>query len=168
MHTLNRREFLRALSLLGLGALAAACAPASTPTPGTEYTPVIPTPEPPTPAPLTETPAIAALAPTVTSQGRASPAPTSKPTMAPTATPPPPTPTPAEAAYLAVVRGGTPAALTERALAAIGGIERFVKRGYDVIVKPNICNANHGPEYASTTNPEVVATLVQLCLGAGA
>lgn len=55
-----------------------------------------------------------------------------------------------------------------RAIAAIGGIERFVKNGYDVIIKPNICNANNGPEYASTTNPEVVATLVKLCLGAGA
>ena len=55
-----------------------------------------------------------------------------------------------------------------RAIAAIGGIERFVKAGYDVIIKPNICNANRGPEYASTTNPQVVATLVKLCLGAGA
>ncbi|OGO05076.1 MAG: hypothetical protein A2Y73_01825 [Chloroflexi bacterium RBG_13_56_8] len=55
-----------------------------------------------------------------------------------------------------------------RAIAAIGGIERFVKSGYDVIIKPNICNAYHGPEYASTTNPQVVATLVKLCLGAGA
>jgi len=37
-----------------------------------------------------------------------------------------------------------------------------------VIVKPNICNAYNGPEYASTTNPEVVAAIVALCLGAGA
>ena len=40
--------------------------------------------------------------------------------------------------------------------------------GNDVIVKPNICVAYHTPEYAATTNPEVVATLVRLCLGAGA
>jgi uncharacterized protein (DUF362 family) len=50
----------------------------------------------------------------------------------------------------------------------VGGIERYVKQGADVIVKPNICNAYHGPEYASTTNPEVVAAIVALCLGAGA
>ena len=74
------------------------------------------------------------------------------------------------AAYLAVARGaGTdPAELTRRAVAAVGGIERFVKSGADVILKPNICNAYHGPEYASTTNPQVLAALVSLCLGAGA
>jgi len=167
MNTLSRREFLRALSLLGLGALAAACAeptPSVTLPPLATYTPVIPTPQPPTPAPATAVPTAEALAPTATSAGDAQTA----PTATPTSVPPTPTPAPAEAAYLAVVRGGAPAALTERALAAIGGIERFVKPGYDVIVKPNICNANNGPEYASTTNPEVVATLVRLALGAGA
>ena len=73
-------------------------------------------------------------------------------------------------AYLTVARGAgaDPAELTRRAIAAVGGIERFVKPGANVIVKPNICNAYHGPEYASTTNPEVVATIVALCLGAGA
>ena len=61
-----------------------------------------------------------------------------------------------------------PAEITRRAIAALGGIERFVKPGANVIVKPNICNAYHGPEYASTTNPNVVAAIVALCLGAGA
>lgn len=76
----------------------------------------------------------------------------------------------AELAYLAVARGtgADPAELTRRAIAAVGGIERFVKPGADVIIKPNICNAYHGPEYASTTNPDVVAAIVALCLGAGA
>ena len=53
-------------------------------------------------------------------------------------------------------------------LEALGGMERFVKRGDDVIVKPNICVAYHSYEYAATTNPEVVAALVELCLEAGA
>ena len=57
--------------------------------------------------------------------------------------------------------------MTRHAIAAIGGIERFVKPGNDVIIKPNICTATP-LEYAATTNPEVVAALVQLCLGAGA
>lgn len=76
----------------------------------------------------------------------------------------------ADAAYLAIAhgKGPGPAELTRRAIAAVGGIERYVKKGADVIVKPNICNAYHGPEYASTTNPEVVAAIVVLCLGAGA
>jgi uncharacterized protein (DUF362 family) len=71
-------------------------------------------------------------------------------------------------AYMAVARGSDPAAITEAAIAALGGIERFVRSGDDVIVKPNICVDYHPPEYAATTNPTVVATLVTLCLGAGA
>jgi uncharacterized protein (DUF362 family) len=71
-------------------------------------------------------------------------------------------------AYLAVARGESPAEITKRAVAALGGIERFVHSGDDVIIKPNICVAYHTYEYAATTNPEVVATLVSLCLGAGA
>jgi len=79
----------------------------------------------------------------------------------------PPAPS-GDQAYLAVVRGSDPAAITKAALAALGGIERFVKSGDDVIIKPNICVDYHPPEYAATTNPLVVATLVSLCLGAGA
>jgi uncharacterized protein (DUF362 family) len=71
-------------------------------------------------------------------------------------------------AYLAVARGADPAEITRRAVAALGGIERFVKSGHDVIIKPNMCVDYHPPEYAATTNPTVVATLVSLCLGAGA
>jgi uncharacterized protein (DUF362 family) len=44
----------------------------------------------------------------------------------------------------------------------------FVSAGYDVIIKPNICTDYHPPEYATTTNPTVVATLVSMCLEAGA
>jgi uncharacterized protein (DUF362 family) len=71
-------------------------------------------------------------------------------------------------AYLAVARGADPAEITRRVIAALGGIERFVKSGHDVIIKPNICVDYHPPEYAATTNPTVVATLVSLCLGVGA
>jgi uncharacterized protein (DUF362 family) len=44
----------------------------------------------------------------------------------------------------------------------------FVSSGFDVIIKPNICTDYHTPEYATTTNPLVVATLVSMCLEAGA
>jgi len=71
-------------------------------------------------------------------------------------------------AYMAVARGSDPASITERAIAALGGIERFVKSGDDVILKPNICVDYNPPEYAATTTPDVVAALVKLCLGAGA
>ena len=74
----------------------------------------------------------------------------------------------ADQAYLSVARGVNPAAITEAAVHALGGMKRFVAKGADVIVKPNICVAYHGPEYAATTNPIVVAALVRLCLQAGA
>jgi uncharacterized protein (DUF362 family) len=75
---------------------------------------------------------------------------------------------PADVAYLAVARGQSPASIVTAAIKALGGMERFVKKGNDVIVKPNICVAYHTYEYAATTNPEVVGTLVKLCLDAGA
>ena len=43
-----------------------------------------------------------------------------------------------------------------------------MRKGADVVVKPNICTGYHGPEYAATTNPDVVGTLVSLCRRAGA
>ncbi len=79
----------------------------------------------------------------------------------------PPAPT-GDQAYLSAVHGPDPAAITKAAIASLGGIERFVRTGDDVIIKPNICVNYHPPEYAATTNPTVVATLVSLCLGAGA
>ncbi|MBN2147384.1 MAG: DUF362 domain-containing protein, partial [Anaerolineales bacterium] len=80
-----------------------------------------------------------------------------------------PTPSPtADQAYMAVIHGPDPASITKAAVDALGGIERFVKSGDEVILKPNICVNYHSYEYAATTNPTVVATLVTLCLGAGA
>jgi uncharacterized protein (DUF362 family) len=69
---------------------------------------------------------------------------------------------------LVVVRGPNPTEITRRAIAALGGMEQFVKSGATVVIKPNICVAYHSYEYAATTNPEVVAELVRLCKGAGA
>ena len=58
--------------------------------------------------------------------------------------------------------------MVRRALAALGGMERFVPAGSNVIVKPNICVAYHTYEYAATTNPWVVGAIVKLCFEAGA
>jgi uncharacterized protein (DUF362 family) len=57
--------------------------------------------------------------------------------------------------------------LTEKAIAAMGGLGRFVKKGDVVWVKPNI-GWDKKPETAANTNPDVVATIVRLCLEAGA
>ena len=70
--------------------------------------------------------------------------------------------------YLAVARGESPAELTRRVVEALGGMQRFVKTGNDVIIKPNMCTDYQTFEYAATTNPEVVAELVRQCLAAGA
>lgn len=57
--------------------------------------------------------------------------------------------------------------LTEQAVAALGGMGRFVSKGDVVWIKPNMA-WNRPPELAANTNPDVVATLVRLCLEAGA
>ena len=69
---------------------------------------------------------------------------------------------------MVVVRHGEPEALVRTAVAALGGMEAFVSKGTNVFVKPNICVAYHTYEYAATTNPWVVGTLVKMCFEAGA
>lgn len=67
---------------------------------------------------------------------------------------------------LAVV-SGEPVAATKRALEAIGGISRFVKKGQQVVLKPNMSFART-PDFSATTHPLVVATVAQACMEAGA
>jgi len=57
--------------------------------------------------------------------------------------------------------------LTEAAIASLGGMDRFVKKGDTIWVKPNI-GWNRRPELAANTNPDVVGTVVRLCKDAGA
>ena len=57
--------------------------------------------------------------------------------------------------------------LTRQALEALGGMSRFVSRGNVVWVKPDI-GWDRRPEQAATTNPDVVATLVEMSYQAGA
>jgi len=67
----------------------------------------------------------------------------------------------------AAARGTDPAANVRRAVAALGGMERFVRRGETVLVKPNI-GWDRLPEQAANTDPNVVAEIVRLCRAAGA
>lgn len=69
---------------------------------------------------------------------------------------------------LVVARGESPEELVNQGLKAFGGIERFLKPGADVIIKPNISVPYYTYEYGATTNPWVVGALVKLCLSAGA
>ncbi|MDI6726697.1 MAG: DUF362 domain-containing protein, partial [Smithellaceae bacterium] len=72
----------------------------------------------------------------------------------------------AEGTELAVISGEA-AAATTRALEALGGISRFVKKGQRVVIKPNMSFART-PEFAATTHPLVVAVVAQACIDAGA
>lgn len=73
----------------------------------------------------------------------------------------------AEGPPLAVRRGKEVPRLVRDTLGALGGIGRFVKTGQTVVVKPNI-GWDRTVELAANTHPEVVRTLVELCLEAGA
>ncbi|HOV34111.1 MAG TPA: DUF362 domain-containing protein [Candidatus Hydrogenedens sp.] len=57
--------------------------------------------------------------------------------------------------------------LTKKAIEAIGGLERFVKKGDVVWIKPNIA-WDRTPEQAANTNPDLLRTLIELCFNAGA
>jgi len=144
MPKFNRRDFLRigaaAVGWAALGDLLAACGRAVSGTTG--------------PIALSPSPS-KTLIPT------ASAGPTGTPTPAPTATQ-------VSLPDLAVTRNGEPEVLVRRAIAALGGMQRFVGKDANVVVKPNICVAYHGYEYAATTNPWVVGTLVKMCFEAGA
>ncbi len=60
------------------------------------------------------------------------------------------------------IRGSVKAVIDE-----LGGIGSFVRKGQKVLVKPNMSFPNP-PEWGTTTNPEVVAALCELCIAAGA
>jgi uncharacterized protein (DUF362 family) len=149
----TRRAWLRWLALGSAGAALAACDSRTSPTAGQDAAPT--------------GQAAATTGPTQPINTQAPAADTAVPTLAPN-TPEPVNPPTGGQPHLVVSRGEDPAAITERALTALGGMERFVKQGYDVIIKPNICTDYYPFEYAATTNPVVVATLVKLALGAGA
>ena len=166
MPPLSRRDFLRVASTwasaLILGEVLSACS---------EQTPALPAAEDPTQLPTTSpAPDRATQLPTI-SQPSATPqveSITQTPPPEPTAAQPSWTATPQPSPDLVVVRNGEPEELVRRALAALGGMEKFVPPGADVIVKPNICVGYLSYEYAATTNPWVVGTLVKLCYAAGA
>jgi uncharacterized protein (DUF362 family) len=65
--------------------------------------------------------------------------------------------------YDLAVISGEPIAATKKALEAIGGISRFVKKGQQVVLKPNM-SFSRTPEFATTTHPLVA----QACVEAGA
>lgn len=74
---------------------------------------------------------------------------------------------PAAVGRVAIASGAGPRANVTRALAAMGGIESFVRPGNRVAIKPN-CAWDRTAEQAANTDPELIGELVRLCLAAGA
>jgi uncharacterized protein (DUF362 family) len=57
--------------------------------------------------------------------------------------------------------------MVKAALDVMGGVSRFIEKGDVVVVKPNVA-FDKNPDLAATTQPETLAAVVRLCLGAGA
>lgn len=75
---------------------------------------------------------------------------------------------PLDLPHIAVAKNDeNPASLVQKAVLAIGGMQRFVSRGDIVVVKPNI-GWDRTPLHAANTNPKVVAEVVRLAFEAGA
>jgi len=147
MTRISRRAFLRLLSLGGGGLATAQFLAACR---GQKYIPTPPPVEPSAAATNASTAVPTRIEPSVTQIKAAAPTQTFT------------------VPDLVVVRGGEPDQLVQKGLAALGGIERFVPRGANVLIKPNMCTSYHTYEFAATTNPWLVGTLVRMCLAAGA
>ncbi len=68
---------------------------------------------------------------------------------------------------LVAVMGGEPEQMYKKAIEAMGGMGKFVKNGFKVVVKPNI-GWDKTPEMAANTNPQLIAAIVKDCYAAGA
>jgi len=68
---------------------------------------------------------------------------------------------------LVAVLGGEPDAMFRKAIAEMGGIGNFIKKGDKVCVKPNI-GWDQPVTMGANTNPKLVAEIVKQCFAAGA
>ena len=178
MKTLSRRQFLHSF-IAGLGAAAISACEKKNPTQSftasvssTETRSQLQANSGETPQPISSSLPSATISPEVDTQPVqvASQTPSvSQPTLIPNDEIPSEKIVPMGNPDLVVAHGGDdPETIVRRAIMALGGMEQFVTRGAKVVIKPNICTAYHSYEYASTTNPWVVAALVKMCLEAGA
>jgi uncharacterized protein (DUF362 family) len=68
---------------------------------------------------------------------------------------------------LVAVLGGEPADMFKKAIAELGGMSKYVRKGQKVVVKPNI-GWDRTPELAANTNPDLISEIIKQCLSAGA
>lgn len=72
-----------------------------------------------------------------------------------------------EHSIVVVAEGNDYAAITRKAINALGGMKNFVKSGDVVVVKPNM-GWDRASQFAANTHPLVVKAIVEECLAAGA
>jgi uncharacterized protein (DUF362 family) len=68
---------------------------------------------------------------------------------------------------LVTIENDEPDVMFDKAIAALGGMEKFVQKGQTVVVKPNI-GWERGPETAANTNPLLIKRIVEHCVNVGA
>ena len=68
---------------------------------------------------------------------------------------------------LAIAHGSEHEKTIHAALAALGGMERFIQKGDVVMIKPNVA-FDRPPALAATTHPDALRTVAKLCFEAGA
>ena len=73
----------------------------------------------------------------------------------------------AEESDLVIAKNGSPSQLLRAAMAPLGGMGRFIKKGQRVVIKANIAWART-PEQACTNNPDLLSALIKMCYEAGA
>src|SRR5512137_2416367 len=73
----------------------------------------------------------------------------------------------AQESDLVIAKTGSPAQLLQAAMAPLGGMGRFVKKGQRVVIKANIAWART-PDQACTNNPDLMSALIKTCYDAGA
>lgn len=73
----------------------------------------------------------------------------------------------AGAKSLITVAKGAPSESVRKCIERLGGMGKFVKQGARVVIKPNMGFPNP-PEWGTTTHPEVVRAVAELCLESGA
>lgn len=72
-----------------------------------------------------------------------------------------------EGQAISIVKGSDRTKTVAKAIELLGGIDRFIKPGETVVVKPNVAFASP-PMLGATTNPELITEVVRLCYKAGA
>jgi uncharacterized protein (DUF362 family) len=68
---------------------------------------------------------------------------------------------------MVAIKGGDADTMFDLAMEQMGGMKKFVKKGQDVVVKPNI-GWDVVPELGANTNPKLINRIVKRCYEAGA